>query len=421
MEDTSEHATPSSTGDGGQVVYLHIGAPKSGTTYLQDILWRNRDALRGDGVLYPGDTYPAHVYAAFDLRNAGFQGYRDPNVPGAWDCMLEEARAWPGAVIISQELFSPATREQVDRAMAALSFAEVHLIYTARDLARQIPAAWQEDIKNRHTLSFEHFVRSLREPSESRHPLGTAFWRMQDAVEVLDRWGRGISPSRVHVVTVPPPGAPQGLLWERFARIVGLEAGRYDTASTESNLSLGAPEADLLRRVNLKLDQGVTWPVYDKFVKHYLAQEVLARRPEPMKLALPTECHAWVTTRSKEIIAGLRVAGYHVVGDLDELLPAEQPSVTQTPAKSRLDVADADLVEAATDAVAALVKRLGQTHQRESDVDATERAVVKRRRSPAKQMLIDLSERRPAVMRARVAYWRLVNAARRLRAQSRRA
>lgn len=421
VDQMSGQSTPSSTGAGRQVVYLHIGAPKSGTTYLQNILWRNRDALRRDGVLYPGDTHPAHVYAAFDLRNAGFHGYRDPNVPGAWTRMLDEVRAWPGTVIISQELFSPATPEQVGRAMAALSFAEVHLIYTARDLPRQIPAAWQEDVKNRHTLSFDDFVRSLREPSESRHPLGTAFWRMQDAVEVLERWSRDIPPPRVHVVTVPPPRAPKGLLWERFARVVGLDSGRYDAASRGSNLSLGATEADLLRRVNLKLGEGVPWPAYEKFVKHYLAQEVLARRPDPLKIAVPGDCHAWVAARSEEIVAGLRDTGYDVVGDLNDLLPPERPPVTRPTASSRPDgIADTDLVEAATDAVAALVERLGEVHQPEHRAATLERELAKRRRAPVKQMLIDLSERHPALMRARVAYWWIVNAARRLSVRSRR-
>lgn len=40
------------------VIYLHIGAPKTGTTYLQNVLWRNRERLRTDGLLYPGRPSP---------------------------------------------------------------------------------------------------------------------------------------------------------------------------------------------------------------------------------------------------------------------------------------------------------------------------------------------------------------------------
>ena len=49
------------------VVYLHIGSPKTGTTYIQDVLWANREALEADGVLLPGHYRYARVEAARDL------------------------------------------------------------------------------------------------------------------------------------------------------------------------------------------------------------------------------------------------------------------------------------------------------------------------------------------------------------------
>ncbi|MEZ5094731.1 MAG: hypothetical protein R2731_00470 [Nocardioides sp.] len=36
-----------------RVVYLHVGAPKTGTTYLQDRLTLNEDTLAGHGVHFP--------------------------------------------------------------------------------------------------------------------------------------------------------------------------------------------------------------------------------------------------------------------------------------------------------------------------------------------------------------------------------
>ena len=41
-------------------VYLHIGAPKTGTTYLQEVLFTNRARLAEHGVLYPGESRTAH-------------------------------------------------------------------------------------------------------------------------------------------------------------------------------------------------------------------------------------------------------------------------------------------------------------------------------------------------------------------------
>ena len=37
-------------------VFVHVGTPKSGTTYLQAGLWAQREALGSHGLLFPGRT-----------------------------------------------------------------------------------------------------------------------------------------------------------------------------------------------------------------------------------------------------------------------------------------------------------------------------------------------------------------------------
>ncbi|MQA85798.1 MAG: hypothetical protein GEV03_14555 [Streptosporangiales bacterium] len=373
---------------------MHVGAPKTGTTYIQDVLWTNRPTLRHYGVLYPGPGYSAHFHAAMDLQNSRFQGYEDPAVPGAWDRLVEQARAWDGTVIVSHELLSVARPEHVERAMETLGFAEIHVIYTARSLARQIPAAWQEDVKNRGTMAFEDFVRAVHDPEQGKHKPGTkSFWRMQDATNVLERWGRHLPRDRVHVVTVPPPGAAEDELWRRFAGLVGLDPERYDTTAGGGNKSLGATEANLLRRVNVLLRGQVGWPVYDHLVKQYLAQNVLVQRPDATKIVLPPEEHPWVAKRSEEIVDGLRSAGYHIVGDLDELLLAP-PRDDERPRQPE-DVTDQEMLDAAVDAIAGLVIRARRQSGPIPQASDAVRRVVR-----------DLSERHRSVMRLRRLYWK---------------
>ena len=45
-------------------VYLHVGLPKTATTYLQTILWANRDVLEEQGVRLPGHSRRAHLWAS---------------------------------------------------------------------------------------------------------------------------------------------------------------------------------------------------------------------------------------------------------------------------------------------------------------------------------------------------------------------
>lgn len=343
-------------------VYLHVGAPKTGTTYLQHVLWNNRRALAEDGVCYPGNRSPAHFWAAQDLRQTRFNGNANPNVPGAWGRLVDEVSAWNGPVaIIDHEQFSPATTSQIDRALTDLSFAEVHLVYTVRDLARQIPAVWQESVKNGETATFAEFLTSIVRDADQEGSIGRSFWRRHDYPGVLARWARDLPPERVHVVTVPPPGAEPGLLWERFATVVGLDPSRYDTAVPRANASLGAAEAAVIRRLNVALDEdGVGWPAYRAAVKGFLAQRVLEGRPDRRSVRLPDDQRAWATERSREVVKEIDHARYDVVGDLDELVP----TVTPPTGTSADDVPTGDQLDASAVAMAALVKRVSELRER---------------------------------------------------------
>ena len=42
-------------------VLLHVGTPKTGTSYLQHVLFHNRRALREHGISYPADRFDALV------------------------------------------------------------------------------------------------------------------------------------------------------------------------------------------------------------------------------------------------------------------------------------------------------------------------------------------------------------------------
>ena len=57
-------------------VYLHVGTPKTGTSYLQHVLFHNRRRLRSHGISYPADRFDAHFLAALDLMRLPWGGHR---------------------------------------------------------------------------------------------------------------------------------------------------------------------------------------------------------------------------------------------------------------------------------------------------------------------------------------------------------
>lgn len=315
-------------------VYLHIGIAKTGTTYLQELLWQNRRVLERHGVRYPGDVPGDHFRASVDLRQTPFAGEHDTFVPGSWDRLAAAATAAPDRAVISHETLTRTRVEQVRRAAESFRDVDLHVIVTARDLGRQLPAVWQEQVKNRVAVSYGRFLRAVCERPQSgryRH-----FWQAQDILDVLARWSVAVPPERVHVITVPQPGAAPGLLWQRFASVIGVDPTVVDTDVSTSNVSLGVAEAELLRRMNRSLRRRMDWATYEQEVKVGLARR-LAARNGPARLTVPQTRREWVSACAELMVAGLRDGGYDVVGDLDELRPVfdDRPVVMPSDVRPR--------------------------------------------------------------------------------------
>ncbi|MGH3318017.1 MAG: hypothetical protein ACRDO0_17890 [Nocardioidaceae bacterium] len=327
-------------------VFFHIGAPKTGTTFLQAVMWANRDTLRRQGVLFPGDWWLDRVWATNIVRETA-------NVPHerartSWKRIVAQTKRFDGTVVISHEFFSAASREQAAKAIAAVQPAEVHVVYTARDFVRQVPALWQEQLKFRLTTPLSEF-----EPEPlSAGPRSHFGWRTLDVVDALDRWGRDMPPERVHVVTVPPSGAPPGLLWQRFATLCGIDPDSCDTDLGRANESLGSVEAELLRRVNPRISNEIRGPrEVPTWVRDYLGHAVLVPHGGSRFGVSPKRADE-LREMSRESIRRLDLAGYDVVGDLKELIPPDDLPETRQPE----DATEAELLDAALDTIAVMLK-----------------------------------------------------------------
>ena len=382
-----ETATP-----GERRVFLHVGSPKTGTTFLQAVLWSQREKAAEQGLLLPLERFFDHYLASLDLRGLSDRPEHPPRAVGMWDRLVEASASWPGSVLISHELFAAATPAQAQRALTAFpEGTEVHVVLTARDLVRQIPAEWQEHVKHRSTKTLVEFIEDLRREDYRK----SWFWRVQDFAGILERWGATLPASRVHLVTVPPPGAPPDLLWTRFATLLGLDPSSFDTTVSRANTSLGIEQAELLRRLNGTLGERLPLPgPYAPVVKNVFAQQVLAGRPG-RRLALTEEDTDYAVTRSRDIAGRLSRMSIDVVGDLDELIP--HPPQAQGSASD--EPTDDVLLAESLEAISTLLVRLN--NRRLEDVKRAEEAA---RGRGVRLALIRASERRPLVMKARQAY-----------------
>ena len=333
--------------------YLHIGAPKTGTTYLQGVLWANRDALAADGVAVPGLGPFEHVRAARDAGGSGL-GSDEPgaDTTGAWDLLARRAsRRREASVVISAEHLAALRPARVQHVVASLAPREVHVVYATRDLGRLMPSEWQEHVKNGSSLDLavwsEQVLRS-RGPGPGRW-----FWRVHEPGGVIRRWSSAVPVERIHVLTVPPPTADPSELWRRFASVLGVDATVADRLDAPTNRSLGYAETEVLRHVNSLLTASFSSWNYRTLAQGVLASDVLSASIASAPPVLPAQLGPLLVARQKRIIADIEASGCDVVGSVSDLqgAPVTEPSVAPT---------EADLFEAATRGVAGLLVEMGR-------------------------------------------------------------
>lgn len=299
-------------------VFLHVGVPKSGTSFLQATLRSNADHL--GGVWYPTQQHRGLFHAALELTgNHPGWGVPQQRVDGSWAGLCAEALRRGGTSVFSNELFSNVEADGVPAALAALEGADVHVVVTARDLARQLPAEWQEGVKHGRGLRFDEFLRRVLDPARG-HSHARKFWRHQDLADVLDRWGKHLPADQVHLVTCPPPGAPRELLWQRFCSVVGIDPETATFPEVGANVSLGVTAVDVLARVNRRLRRGQAPPHLRRTVKQVLVNEAL-RSDGSERVTTPAEVVPELERITADWVRRIETAGYDVVGDLDDLTP----------------------------------------------------------------------------------------------------
>lgn len=408
-------------------VYLHIGEPKSGTTFVQQVLWRNRDALGRAGVLVPGLHPQEHYRAQLDLREVPQQP-DDPtgSYAGEWDLLARQALRADRAAVISAEQLAAATAQQARRALASFADADIHLVLSLRSFPSLLPAEWQETVKHRNQRTWPQWLERVRAAEDGDRRLAAWFWQVHDTPEVLRRWTATLPPERVHVVPLPPAGAPRAELWHRFAGVLGVDPGVAELGEAAPNESLGLAEAELLRRLNTRLRRGEVGPyAYRAVVKERLAHGYLAGRPARIRPQLPADAEQWARRRADQVVATIRDGGYDVAGDLADLLPPQRGAERSDRSGGSAPLeAVAPPPEAVLDAAVgslATVLRLRATPRGTHDAAARVATIEASLPRPLRRLagdprvrraVRDLSSRYPALGRLRVTAWRLADRAR---------
>ena len=192
---------------------------------------------------------------------------------------------------------------------------------------------------------------------------------------MLGQWSGGLTPDRVHVVTVPSVEAARadpGLLWSRFCTVFGIDPDWTPEDSERVNTSLGMAETQVLRGLNRRIDRTTRRESdHDQLIRGMLAEETLAARRRSRPITLPPKLEEWAAERGRAWVEWIEGSGVDVVGDLEDLRPGEPPiyrNPDKVPTKLQL--------KAALDALAAMTAEAAAR----PDPDGTLRARVRRAR-----------------------------------------
>lgn len=330
-------------------VYLHIGLPKTGSTYVQDALWQNKEALAARGLLVPGDYRRWHLLASLELRENPSLARRPRAVEHPWQALVEEVNASTSDAIISHEFFGAAAPHQIERARDAFGVAEFHAIVMVRDMVSLGISRWQEWVKNGGGASIDEYPKRRR-----YDPADEWGWGSFDLAEVLDRWGSVLPHERIHVLPMAPSRRRPEDLWHRLLGVVGVSPDGLEPPPEPVNQSLGVVELELLRKVTQRLEGFTSAADRGNWIRGRLAEGGLIVgtrerfRPGPEKLAELRE-------RGERARAELESGGYDIVGDLSVLEPRDVGGLRHPD-----EVTEAELLDSAVSSIARLVEALRQ-------------------------------------------------------------
>jgi hypothetical protein len=266
-------------------VVLHVGLPKTGTTYLQEGFVRHRDALLACGVSYPkfGQEHLAgHHNLTLHLRGMPVVSadYGDLSAEGAVRRAIDENSN--ANVLLSSEGFSALAAGGVATLLRAIAECEPRVVVYLRRRSQLMASSWQEAVKHGSPLGLLEYVAS--------RVLGSGA-RTLRFEQVLTSIAQAFGREAMRVIVYDHLLEDGVDIMDHFTSTIldldGFEASR--DRSTKSNQAVGAAQLEVVRAVNqLLLARGGITSIQltsslQRLLMHDAAARDLVRRVEEVR------------------------------------------------------------------------------------------------------------------------------------------
>ena len=317
------------------VVLVHIGPHKTGTTMLQGAFHASREALAKHGVRYAGPGRHPMLAVLALTQTPGRRGDPPPSLE-LWEELVAEVKESPDQrVVVSSEFFADAAPEVAERALDDLGRDRVHVVVTLRPLAKILPSQWQQYVQNGLRVAWADWLDRTLAKAYNGDAFAEVeptpnFWTRHSHGDLVARWAKAVGPDKVTVVVLDE--SDRDMLVRTFESLLGLPDKTLTPDPDLANRSLTAGEVELVRLLNDEFERR-NWndALYGTFVRAGVAKKLLALR-QPQDAEPVITMPRWGLERATELGARaaeqIRATGVRVIGDLatlSDLPPAESP------------------------------------------------------------------------------------------------
>lgn len=293
-------------------VILHVGPAKTGTTAIQGMLDRNRQALARAGVCYPtaagenaAEGHPALAWEI--LEELGRVTVRLSSSRLTWRETLAQAEG-AHTLLLSAEDFSLDEFDEpaIGRLVSLTGATELVVVYGLRDPSRLIPSIWQQAVrwglgKGEELQEFAAAAPKLIER-----------YRMSSTLYL---GGRASALSRADLRPFIIPTAPSETLFLRFLKAASIDVEGMDVGhgSAPANEGIGYAQLRLLLSLN-RIMPILTQPldrdalIAREFVLGQLQEQSVGPDPIPLTPAVEEQMEG-LRAHWRELVAGLDVTG----------------------------------------------------------------------------------------------------------------
>ncbi|UYV37198.1 hypothetical protein N4R57_19940 [Rhodobacteraceae bacterium D3-12] len=271
-------------------VFLHVGAHKTATSYLQGSFYANRKLLKSAGLCYPhiGPNNAHHALAGQWIKindlPENFYGPRGPE--GIWNDLIEKYADQPGTLFLSAENFTRCFPEKVDWADLAArlsAFDEIKIVYTMRRQVELVPSVWSQITKVNYQPSIWSFMHTV---IDERRAKGVPV----DHNMVYEELRQSFAPEQIHLLDYSDfrhhPGGVVGVFLDLMGVDLPIER-MAPPSETEANISPDAlalfvagvvcddnsqpPDPALTRYIETQLDE-IVGPTRTLLARHEYAR-----------------------------------------------------------------------------------------------------------------------------------------------------